>query len=182
MNHKHALTLNSQGGILNVLKSTVGVSLPFVGDQTIQKEISIKQFVGVWDTGATGTVITKRVVAELELKPTGQTDVYTAKGKATTNKYFVNVYLPMNVGIQGVNVTEGDLPPDTELLIGMDIITLGDFCITHRDGKTKMSFGVPPSDSIDYVENINNSNKQVAGRNDPCSCGSGKKFKKCHGL
>jgi len=28
---------------------------------------------------------------------------------------------------------------------------------------------------------INNSSKQTIGRNDPCHCGSGKKFKKCHG-
>jgi len=28
---------------------------------------------------------------------------------------------------------------------------------------------------------INIQEKQKVGRNDPCSCGSGKKYKKCHG-
>lgn len=180
MSHKQALTIGSTSGILRILKSAVGVSLPFLGDEATQKDIPIKKFEGIWDTGATGTVITKKVVEELDLKPTGQTDVYTAKGKATTNTYLVNIYLPMNVTIQGVTVTEGDLSPDIQLLIGMDIITLGDFSITHKDGNTKMSFGVPPYESIDYVKRINDSKPKV-GRNDDCPCGSGKKYKKCHG-
>ncbi len=62
MTHKHALTLNSKGGLLRVLKSTVGVSMPFVGDPAVQKDLSIKSFEGVWDTGATGTVITKKLL------------------------------------------------------------------------------------------------------------------------
>lgn len=180
MSHKHALTINSGGGILRVLQSVVGVSVPFIGDLKLQKDIKIAQFKGVWDTGATGTVITKKVVNAISLKPTGQTDVFTAKGKATTNTYLVNIYLPMNVSVQGVTVTEGELPPDTELLIGMDIITLGDFSITHKDGNTKMSFGMPPSESYDYVERIKSSNESQKAKM-ICPCGSRKKFKYCHG-
>ena len=179
MSHKHALTLNSKGGLLRVLKSTIGVSVPFVGDPAGQKDLSIKSFEGVWDTGATGTVITKKVVDALKLKPTGQTDVYTAKGKSTTNKYLVNIYLPMNVGIQGVNVTEGDLY-EADLLIGMDIISMGDFSITHREGNTKMSFGIPSTESHDYVARIKSSNEALESKR-KCPCGSGKKYKYCHG-
>jgi len=180
MSHQHALTVGSNGGILRVLKSEVGVSFPFLGDLGVQKDIVIKKYKGVWDTGASGTVITKEVVENLGLKPTGQTYVYTAKGKVMTNTYLVNIYLPMNVVIQGVNVTEGDLMPDTNLLIGMDIITMGDFCITHKDGKTKMTFGLPPMESYDYAERINTRNK-IQIEKQLCRCGSGKKYKYCHG-
>ncbi len=181
MSHKHALTIKSNDGLLRSIESVVGVSFPFVGDPQLQKDVIIKKFDGVWDTGATGTVITKKVINALGLKPTGQTDVHTAKGLFTTNTYLVNVYFPMNVTIQGVNVTEGDLPPSKDLLIGMDIITLGDFTITHPNGKTQMSFGIPPCESVDYVRNIN-STKPKIGRNDPCPCGSGEKYKRCHGI
>ncbi len=71
MSHKHALTINGDG-ILPVLQSLAGVSLPFTGDPSLQKDIVIKQFQGIWDTGATGSVITEKVVNELGLKPTGQ--------------------------------------------------------------------------------------------------------------
>ena len=33
----------------------------------------------------------------------------------------------------------------------------------------------------DKVKSVQNSVGQKIGRNDPCHCGSGKKYKKCHG-
>lgn len=180
MSHQHALTLNGAGR-LNALVSDVGVSTPFIGDPKLQNNLSVKSFKGVWDTGATGTVITNKIVSELGLKPTGKKDVSTANGKMTTNTYLVNVYLPMNVVMQGVTVTEGSLH-NIDLLIGMDIITAGDFSITNKNGKTKMSFGLPSYEDIDYVERLNRLNPSLKiGRNDKCPCKSGKKFKNCCG-
>jgi preprotein translocase subunit SecA len=34
---------------------------------------------------------------------------------------------------------------------------------------------------IPHVEQRRTSEEEQIGRNDPCWCGSGKKFKKCHG-
>lgn len=178
MSHKHALTLNGTGR-LSTLISDVGVSIPYTGDPKLQNNILIKSFKGVWDTGATGTVITKKVVSELNLKPTGQKDVSTANGRMTTNTYLVNIYLPMNVVMQGVSVTEGSLQ-GIDLLIGMDIITTGDFSITNKDGMTKMSFGLPSIHSYDYAERINENNK-IINLKRKCDCGSGKRFVYCHG-
>ena len=48
--------------------------------------------------------------------------------------YKINVYLPNGVGVQMVNVTLGELPPKMDMLIGMDIITTGDFAITNKGG------------------------------------------------
>jgi uncharacterized protein YecA (UPF0149 family) len=48
-----------------------------------------------------------------------------------------------------------------------------------------MTFRVPSIQKIDFVEGIKNSKPVVKdklpGRNDPCPCGSGKKFKHCCG-
>lgn len=180
MNHQHALTLRGNG-ILRALKSLVGVSIPFTGDPKLQKDILIKTYEGIWDTGATGTVITKKVVEELNLKPSGQTDVDTANGRVSNvNTYLVNITLPMNVSVQGVKVTEGNLPSGEDILIGMDIITLGDFAITHFNGQTKMTFGMPSMQSYDYVEKIDENNKLVEKKR-MCDCGSGKRYLYCHG-
>jgi hypothetical protein len=50
--------------------------------------------------------------------------------------------------------TAGDaLAGGIEALIGMDIITLGDFSITNHKGVTCMSFRIPSGHEIDYVVN-----------------------------
>ena len=68
----------------------------------------------------------------------------------------------------------------------MDIITQGDFAVTNARGRTAFSFRMPLLECIDYVKAANArdpSKKSPAdvGRNDPCPCGSGKKFKRCCG-
>jgi uncharacterized protein YchJ len=71
-----------------------------------------------------------------------------------------------------------------DVLIGMDILGLGDFAVTHHQGKTTFSFRVPSRHEIDFVAEEKTNLKAAmprAGRNDPCPCGSGKKYKKCHG-
>jgi preprotein translocase subunit SecA len=42
------------------------------------------------------------------------------------------------------------------------------------------SAGMPDSDEVSY-ETIRREGEKV-GRNDPCPCGSGKKYKRCHGM
>ena len=48
-------------------------------------------------------------------------------------------------------VTSGKLS-DTDFLIGMDIITLGDFSVTNLNEKTTFSFRYPSCETINYVE------------------------------
>jgi preprotein translocase subunit SecA len=38
-----------------------------------------------------------------------------------------------------------------------------------------------PTELLPHVETRHVDEKEQIGRNDPCWCGSGKKFKKCHG-
>ncbi len=151
----HALTIRSEIGIKRIIVSDIGVSLPFLGDT----KTTINPFKGIWDTGASGTVITKNVVDSLSLKPTGQTMVNHAHGSNITNTYLVNITLPSNITVQNVVVTEGKLPEGVDLLIGMDIITLGDFSITNKDKTTVMTFRIPSLICHDYVPEANNHNK-----------------------
>ena len=147
-----------------------------------------KKFVGIWDTGASGTVINSRIVNELALKPSGKIVVNAVGSGGKVNQYetytySINIVLPNKVGIMGVVAAEGEIGGG-DALIGMDVITLGDFSVTNFQGKTTLSFRTPSIRETDYVAELNlnkfqSSNKP--GRNDPYPCGSGKKYKKCHG-
>jgi uncharacterized protein YchJ len=76
---------------------------------------------------------------------------------------------------------------DADVLIGMDVIANGDFAVTSYMGKTHMSFRMPSVECIDFVKqrpgsiNVNGETLNKVGRNDPCPCGSGKKYKRCCG-
>ena len=147
-----------------------------------------KQYKALWDTGATGSVITRKVVDECGLKPISIANVHHAKGTGTSNVYLVSIFLPHGVCITSLRVTEGELAGDVEVLIGMDIIGRGDFAVSNRNGKTVFTFRMPSLERTDFVEQIKNTPKTRAvspphkvGRNDPCPCGSGKKYKRCCG-
>ena len=157
----HAFTIRYQGRV-RVLKTKVGVFLPVTEEEAKTKKIEVKQYVAIWDTGATNSVITKKVVDELGLKPIGVREMRHAGGKSQANLYLVNITLPNNVVIQGVTVSEADLTdsdllPENEklqILIGMDIIAMGDFAVTSGNGNTIMSFRIPTAAELDFIPEV----------------------------
>lgn len=144
------------------------------------------EFRAVWDTGATGCVITQRVIDVCGLKPIGMTKISHADGQSISEVFLVDLRLPHNtLQFTNAKVTKGKLK-DIDVLIGMDVITLGDFAVTNADGKTTFSFRVPSVATVDYVEvahalDPKAKSPAAVGRNDPCPCGSGRKYKKCCG-
>lgn len=178
-----AFTSYNTKGIAREIKSKVIVSSAFDPQQTT-KHPTTKEFVAIWDTGATGSVISDKVVDECGLEPIGIANVHTTEGTGRSNVYLVNFILPNRVGIPRYKVTEGKLL-GADVLIGMDIISQGDFAVTKKEGKTTFSFRIPSQECIDFVEQkpeppspIIRTSRKV-GRNDPCPCNSGKKYKKC---
>lgn len=183
INNAKAFTIEHEG-ISNQIKTDCGICELFNPELNKGPHPEVKHFTALWDTGATGTVITKNVVDQLGLQPTGIVNVFHANGSTIMNTYLVNVFLPSNVGIHSVVVTEGNLT-GMDVLIGMDIINQGDFSISNFDGKTVCSFQVPSLKKIDYVDDMNKKDhtpivkQKVLGRNDLCHCGSKLKYKKC---
>lgn len=163
------------------MKSKVSIGLGF--DSSKSAPPTQFDFEAIWDTGATATAISKQVVQVVGLQPIGMTKVHTAAGTRTCNTYLISIMLPNKVGFAAVPVSEVDLT-GTDVLIGMDVIGSGDFVITNYEGRTVFSYRTPSAGKIDFVEEIKTYNASLfknTGRNDPCPCGSGKKFKKCHG-
>lgn len=179
-----AFTWKYNEGISRALVTECGVCQAFDPLISTAQPETIK-YLALWDTGATGTVITKNIVEKLQLKPISKTKVFHANGESIVNVYAINVFLPNHVQVKFVQVTEGILN-GFDLLIGMDIITLGDFSITNFGGKTCFSFRIPSVRETDYVKESHGvksiiSQSQKVGRNELCPCGSGKKYKHCHG-
>ena len=154
-----------------MLHNRVGVCLPVTTEEARTQRVEINEYLAIWDTGATHSAITKKVVDDLGLKPTGARETRHADGKSINNTYLVNISLPNRVMVGQVRVTEVKLIPDgntsddqqPQLLIGMDIIGLGDFAVTNADGKTTFSFRVPSVEEIDFVPDAEESNVMEGG-------------------
>jgi predicted aspartyl protease len=158
-----AFTSRSNGGILRELRNDIHISDAFDPGSTVQPPPA-SQYSCLWDTGATNTVITKRVVDELRLAPSGKQTVRTVGAANTFNEYeestyVVNLILPNKVLIAGVPVSEASIA-GADALIGMDIIGMGDFAITNYNGKTVWSFRWPSADLIDFIPSTDEHNRR----------------------
>ncbi|MCH7498877.1 MAG: SEC-C domain-containing protein [Nitrospinae bacterium] len=162
--------------INNVLRNNVKVNKVFDPNPS---PITQHDYIAIWDTGAMSTCITPGVVKDLGLIPTGMKLIKGANSTKYCPTHWVSLYLPNNFIYRRIRVTEIEFSGG-DVLIGMDIISQGDFAVTNYKGKTKFSFRIPSITHIDFVEEFKKS-QPIIGRNDPCYCGSTKKFKYCHG-
>lgn len=153
MDHQaKALTVTSNGGLLPELRTPCQVVAYFDPRATPKDQRpTAVAFSALWDTGASHSAITANVVKKCGLKPTGMKRVETADGGSDKETFLVNILLPNGVGIAGLEVacvnTKG-----ADVLLGMDIITRGDFSITNQNGNTKFSFRLPSLHTVDFVE------------------------------
>jgi predicted aspartyl protease len=135
-------------GVKNALKNQCGISeaLDLTG---------FVEFNALWDTGATGSAISKRVIQKLRLEPTGKARLFHAGGDGGyVDTYSINILLPNNTFFLVEKATESELT-GMDVLIGMDIISSGDFAVTASQGKTKFSFQYPSTHNIDFVKENN---------------------------
>lgn len=101
----------------------------------------------MWDTGATNTLISSKIVKTLGLKPFGESGISSANGIIETNTYLVHVGIPTGSVVTNVLALE-DENDDYEVVIGMDIISRGDFVFTNHEGHSTFSFRIPSEEEI----------------------------------
>lgn len=156
--------------IQNVIFSEVGISLPSIisnkRDQTITKHLAI------WDTGATGSVISRSIATGLNLIPTGKAQCHGVYSTSHVNIYFIDLYIG-RICITNLKVTEGNIhvkdgsgAHPCSILIGMDVIGAGDFAYTvdASNGKpcSTFSFRFPSLHRpIDFVKETIKFNKTL---------------------
>ena len=101
----------------------------------------------VWDTGADTTIISSRIVKELNLQPYKAGGISGIGGATGSNVYLVHVLVPTGDFVTSVEVMENDFQ-DIDVLIGMDVIVFGDFLITNKDNMTTFQFRTPSEGGV----------------------------------
>lgn len=150
----HSLTLTSNVGLLRALETACHICPGFDPAHGGQLPAT-HPFQAIWDTGATGSVITQQVIDACSLQPIAMTIVHGVHGSKEAEVFLVNIGLPNRIMFANVTVTKGELIGNAQVLIGMDIITQGDFSITNKDSKTIFSFRIPSEHHVDYVKEHN---------------------------
>jgi hypothetical protein len=115
----------------------------------------------IWDTGATNSVITPSVAKFLNLAPIDYVNLFGVNSEKPESRpvSIVHIGLPNNVLVQNQRVSIANIA-GTDMLIGMNIITLGDFLICNSGKKTSLSFVIPPfPDKPDWLEMSNKINQ-----------------------
>lgn len=167
------------------IKTDVKISNPKTGACTTTR--------GIWDTGATTSAITRSTAQGLGLIPISMAHVLGVHGVKTVPVYRVAITLNNdNISLlaEATECEELSGTHDTGVLVGMNVIGMGDFAISNFNGETTMTFRVPSLEKIDYVAEIAEINKmkkiadaQAVRSSKPlkCPCGSGKLWRNCHG-
>ena len=190
----YAFTAEAPGRASQII-TPIGVSEVFSQASVASDDSRIVHIDALWDTGASNSVITSALAKRIGLIPISKAHVVHGGGTSVQNVYLVNIFLPNQVFLRGVRVTEcHDNVGNFGVIIGMDVITKGDFSLTNVGGKSCFSFRIPSIARIDYQEEMYAKKQlelnlppvvkppdKVPGRNDPCYCGSNKKYKHCHG-
>ena len=113
----------------------------------------------VWDTGANHSILSPKIVQELGLCAIDTKLVHGInKSNCLSDIVIATIRLTHDLVLTGRRFSVNNIP-GTDVLIGMDIIMLGNFVINNTDGKSSFSFVIPPlKEKISFskiVEKIN---------------------------
>jgi hypothetical protein len=98
----------------------------------------------LWDTGATFSAISPDVANQLKLVPTSRIKVAAVHTTNIVGAGIITVELPEYVVKKDIRVAICNLNSNVGMILGMDIIMLGDFAISNGDGRSLFSFAIPP--------------------------------------
>jgi hypothetical protein len=150
----------------------------------------------LWDTGATSSTISGTLASQLCLPVTGEREMRGAGGRYRAKEYLSGLLLPNHIVIPSMSLYEFAGSDHFDMLIGMDIISLGDFLVSKHNDNLLFSFHYPSMNgiSLDKIQSAMNADGkmitkdptiirrgQKIGRNEPCPCNSGRKYKNCCG-
>lgn len=176
-----AFTIRAKNGVFKEIKIPVQVLTSSAEQKIIGTPIKIGSAMALWDTGATMSGITKRLANMLGLEPFSMTSITTAGGVVSDVPVYkidfilsnensfgfpnnVSLDVENNVHFFNINVTELPNNNSFDFLVGMDVITLGDFSITNKNSCSCVSFRIPP-DPLFYIDYVTCQKKNKKGKN-----------------
>ena len=107
----------------------------------------------LWDTGAKNSAISPVVASMLGLIPQGTALVSSVTTQELSDSYNITVLLRSSINARFENVFATCHPIEKQgigLIIGMNIISKGDFAISNSNGKTTLSVRFPTQETIDF--------------------------------
>lgn len=116
----------------------------------------------LWDTGAMSTCIKPALWERLRLRPLefGRTKFASIGGIVEADVSLVTLLLTSKLIVECCPVYVADFPGSADILIGMDIIGMGDFAVCNTDDKTSFSFVVPSfPNRINFIDQAEAANK-----------------------
>ncbi len=120
-----------------------------INPQTLQRVPNVR---ALWDTGSTCSVVVSRIINELGLVHHRIVENQYLGGNGNNPIYNTKFSLGNNFEINEVIevMAVGYIDDTCEVMIGMDIIGLGDFSVCGKNGNICMSFRYPSLHTIDY--------------------------------
>ncbi|MCL2793106.1 MAG: retropepsin-like domain-containing protein [Spirochaetaceae bacterium] len=98
----------------------------------------------IWDTGASMSVVTPEIKDKLKLTPIDKKTIAGVHSTQVVDIVFITLELPNNVIKKNIEAAVCNIPSNAGMILGMDIISLGDFALSHGSDQTFLSFAVPP--------------------------------------
>jgi hypothetical protein len=144
-----SFTVKSAKGELCII-TDIGISTAFDEYHERQVPTPLKTR-ALWDTGASHCFITASLARKLDLVPVRRTRVGHAKGSSTEDVYVINLHITPKYYVE-VEVTECQSDISSfDVIIGMEVISQGDFAITSKRGVVTFSFRLPSQTHIDFT-------------------------------
>jgi hypothetical protein len=102
----------------------------------------------LWDTGASKSCIRTDLAEKYKFPIISSITVMGAGGPFLTNSYLMGLLLPNNIIISEIEVMGLHNAQEIDMLIGMDIIKLGDFLVSTHNEQMYFSFQMPSMGGI----------------------------------
>ena len=133
---------------LNVQSIIIDVELfiPVIVDKS-EKIVSIKTKALI-DTGSNSSCISERLATACRLKPISALKMISAHGMSIAQIYEVSFILPGNIKFDSIPVVEVTGSKSFDVIIGMDILSKGDFAFSSDLAKSCFSMQIPSKKEI----------------------------------
>ena len=112
-------------------------SIPYNASLTLSTD-------ALWDTGASISAITPVIMNKLKVTPVDKKTIAGIHSTQTVDIVYITVELPNSVIKKNIEVAVCNIPSNVGMILGMDIILLGDFALSNGNSQTLFSFAAPP--------------------------------------
>jgi predicted aspartyl protease len=110
----------------------------------------------LWDTGASISAITPDIMDKLKAVPVSKRTITGIHSTQVVDVVYITVDLPNSVIKKNIEAAVCNIPSNVGMILGMDIILLGDFALSSGNSQTLFSFAAPPfKEKIDFSKRQN---------------------------